>query len=54
MALRLAVFDLVGTLKQARNPYLYLHERLGTLGQFEGFLKGLDCLIHVTDVDDAG
>ena len=30
MALRLAIFDLDGTLKQARDPYVYLHERLGT------------------------
>jgi phosphoserine phosphatase len=30
MALRLAVFDLDGTLKQARDPYVYLHKRLGT------------------------
>jgi phosphoserine phosphatase len=31
MTLRLALFDLDGTLKQARNPYTYLHRRLGTL-----------------------
>lgn len=31
MTLRLAIFDLDGTLKQARDPYVYLHERLGTL-----------------------
>jgi len=30
MALRLAIFDLDGTLKQARDPYVYLHRRLGT------------------------
>jgi phosphoserine phosphatase len=30
MALRLAIFDLDGTLKQARDPYVYLHKRLGT------------------------
>jgi phosphoserine phosphatase len=30
MALRLAIFDLDGTLKQARDPYIYLHKRLGT------------------------
>lgn len=30
MPLRLAIFDLDGTLKQARDPYVYLHERLGT------------------------
>lgn len=29
--LKLAVFDLDGTLKQVRDPYVYLHERLGTL-----------------------
>ncbi|NPA90171.1 MAG: HAD-IB family phosphatase [Chloroflexi bacterium] len=28
---KLAVFDLDGTLKQARDPYVYLHQRLGTL-----------------------
>ncbi|MGQ9594517.1 MAG: hypothetical protein ACUVXH_08320, partial [Anaerolineae bacterium] len=27
--LRWAAFDLDGTLKQARDPYVYLHERLG-------------------------
>ena len=27
--LKLAVFDLDGTLKQARDPYVYLHERVG-------------------------
>jgi phosphoserine phosphatase len=27
--LRWAIFDLDGTLKQARDPYVYLHERLG-------------------------
>ena len=31
MALRLALFDLDGTRKQARDLYVYLHERLGTL-----------------------
>ncbi len=30
MVLRLAIFDLDGTLKQARDPYVYLHQRLGT------------------------
>jgi phosphoserine phosphatase len=30
MPLRLAIFDLDGTLKQARDPYVYLHQRLGT------------------------
>jgi phosphoserine phosphatase len=30
MVLRLAIFDLDGTLKQARDPYVYLHKRLGT------------------------
>jgi phosphoserine phosphatase len=30
MSLRLAIFDLDGTLKQARDPYVYLHEKLGT------------------------
>ncbi len=29
--LKLAVFDLDGTLKEAPDPYVYLHERLGTL-----------------------
>ncbi len=29
--LRLAVFDMDGTLKRARDPYVYLHRRLGTL-----------------------
>ncbi|MGD2039584.1 MAG: HAD family phosphatase [Anaerolineae bacterium] len=30
MSLRLAIFDLDGTLKQARDPYVYLHKALGT------------------------
>jgi phosphoserine phosphatase len=37
MALRLAIFDLDGTLKQARDPYVYLHERLGTLEASQAF-----------------
>jgi phosphoserine phosphatase len=42
MSLRLAVFDLDGTLKQARDPYVYLHRRLGTWEASQGFLeKGL-------------
>lgn len=40
--LRLAVFDLDGTLKQARDPYVYLHRHLGTLEAAEAFTgKGL-------------
>ena len=40
--LKLAVFDLDGTLKQAPDPYIYLHERLGTLQAAEAFTaKGL-------------
>jgi phosphoserine phosphatase len=35
--LKLAVFDLDGTLKQAPDPYTYLHERLGTLEAAEAF-----------------
>lgn len=42
MALRLAVFDLDGTLKQARDPYVYLHQRLGTWEASQAFFqKGL-------------
>lgn len=37
MTLRLAIFDLDGTLKQARDPYVYLHERLGTLEASQSF-----------------
>lgn len=37
--LRLAVFDLDGTLKQARDPYVYLHRRLGTLEAAEAFTE---------------
>ncbi len=37
MGLRLAVFDLDGTLKQVRDPYVYLHERLGVLEQARDF-----------------
>jgi phosphoserine phosphatase len=40
--LRLAVFDLDGTLKQARDPYVYLHQRLGTWEASQLFFqKGL-------------
>lgn len=40
--LRLAFFDLDGTLKQARDPYVYLHERLGTWEASQSFFqKGL-------------
>jgi phosphoserine phosphatase len=40
--LRLAIFDLDGTLKQARDPYVYLHERLGTWEASQSFFaKGL-------------
>jgi phosphoserine phosphatase len=35
--LRLAIFDLDGTLKQARDPYVYLHERVGTLEASQPF-----------------
>ncbi len=35
--LKLAIFDLDGTLKQARDPYIYLHTRLGTLEASEAF-----------------
>jgi phosphoserine phosphatase len=35
--LKLAVFDLDGTLKQAPDPYVYLHRRLGTLEAAEAF-----------------
>jgi phosphoserine phosphatase len=39
MSLRLAVFDLDGTLKQARDPYVYLHRRLGTWEASQAFLE---------------
>jgi phosphoserine phosphatase len=40
--LRLAIFDLDGTLKQARDPYVYLHQRLGTWEASQSFFsKGL-------------
>lgn len=40
--LRLAFFDLDGTLKQARDPYVYLHMRLGTWAASQSFFqKGL-------------
>jgi phosphoserine phosphatase len=35
--LRLAIFDLDGTLKQARDPYVFLHTRLGTLEASQSF-----------------
>jgi phosphoserine phosphatase len=40
--LRFAVFDLDGTLKAERDPYVYLHRKLGTLKAAEAFTaKGL-------------
>jgi phosphoserine phosphatase len=40
--LKLAVFDLDGTLKRERDPYVYLHQRLGTLEAAEAFTaKGI-------------
>lgn len=40
--LKLAVFDLDGTLKQARDPFVYLHQRLGTWEASQVFFqKGL-------------
>ena len=42
MSLRLAIFDLDGTLKQARDPYIYLHQRLGTWEVAQAFtVQGL-------------
>ena len=42
MPLRLALFDLDGTLKRERDPYVYLHRRLGTWEQAQAFFeKGL-------------
>ncbi len=38
-SLRLAIFDLDGTLKQAPDPYVYLHERLGTLAASQAFFQ---------------
>jgi phosphoserine phosphatase len=35
--LKLAVFDLDGTLKQATDPYIYLHHHLGTLEEASRF-----------------
>jgi len=37
MSLRLAIFDLDGTLKQARDPYVYLHKQLGTWEAAQAF-----------------
>lgn len=37
--LRLAAFDLDGTLKQARDPYVYIHRRLGTLEASEAYFE---------------
>ncbi len=40
--LKLAVFDLDGTLKRERDPYIYLHRKLGTLQAAEAFTaKGI-------------
>lgn len=37
--LQLAFFDLDGTLKAVRDPYMYLHEHLGTLTQGQAHLE---------------
>lgn len=37
--LRLAIFDLDGTLKRARDPYVYLHKRLGTWEASQAFFQ---------------
>ena len=39
MRLKLALFDLDGTLKQVRDPYIYLHRRLGTWEQSQEFFQ---------------
>lgn len=39
MRLKLALFDLDGTLKQERDPYVYLHKQLGTWEQSEEFFQ---------------
>jgi len=39
MRLKLAVFDLDGTLKKVRDPYVYLHQRLGTWSQSQAFFS---------------
>jgi len=39
MRLKLAVFDLDGTLKKVRDPYVYLHQRLGTWPQSQAFFS---------------
>jgi phosphoserine phosphatase len=39
MVLRLAIFDLDGTLKQARDPYAFLHKRLGTWEASQSFFS---------------
>jgi phosphoserine phosphatase len=42
MPLRLAIFDLDGTLKQTHDPYVYLHKRLGTWEAAQAFTsKGM-------------
>jgi phosphoserine phosphatase len=42
MPLRLAIFDLDGTLKQVRDPYVFLHKRLGTWEAAQAFsAKGM-------------
>jgi phosphoserine phosphatase len=42
ISLRLAIFDLDGTLKEVRDPYVYLHKRLGTWEAAQAFsAKGL-------------
>ena len=37
MPLRLAIFDLDGTLKRAKDPYVYLHKQLGTMEAAQAF-----------------
>jgi len=39
MRFKLALFDLDGTLKRERDPYIYLHKRLGTWDQTHSFFQ---------------
>ena len=50
MPLRLAIFDLDGTLKQVRDPYVFLHKRLGTWEAAQVFTaKGMSGEISYDD-----
>ena len=50
MRFKLALFDLDGTLKRERDPYVYLHKKLGTWDQTHSFFQlGMEGKISYAD-----